>query len=497
MNSPSKIKIQQSKATLLFFCIIAVLTINANAQFKDTAPTSKHGTLTIGTQFVTNFSGFNNNLPFWLQADHYGLYDPHSGNGLLTARFYQPVTSDKNFSIYTSGMVAGRAADRSWAGLPFLSATLNYGILQFRAGRFSDPLGTNYHPLSSGSMVYSTNAMPVPKIMVKTRGFVDIPYTRGHAQFSAYLSHGWLEKSRYAKNAYLHQKYLYLKINYKMFEGIGGIVQNVQWGGTSPGYGQLPDSFNDYLRMVFSQNAEKNSSAPSSEKTNAVGNTVGGYDFNLRVNLNRFTLSFYRLFYLEDEISIRFRSPWDGMWGGAYISKSPHPFLKAFLYEHINTKRQNSFDWQAWGDDNYYNNSVYRSGWTYNNRVLGNPLLLTDGSQTSPIYNSIIVAHHIGANGFITPNLQWKAFYTFSRNYGRSGDQRIPGTKHTENGHTVYDLRPLSSLKKINHSLYISTAYTPPRHDRFQFELGLAGDFGQLYDRDRLGIMFGASYRIY
>ena len=483
--------------SLLLLTSLLVITLPARAQFKVSTSTPKHGNLTIGSRFLTNFSGFNDNLPFWLHADQYGLYDPHSANGLLTARFYQPVASGKRYSIYASGMMAGRAADRSWAGLPFLSATLNFSVLQLRAGRFSDPLGTNYHPLSSGSMLYSTNAMPVPKIMVKTRGFVDIPYTKGHLQFSAYLSHGWLEHSRYTKNAYLHQKYLYLKVNYKMLEATGGIVHNVQWGGTNPGYGQLPDSFEDYLRVVFSQSADQKSNAPGAEKTNSIGNSVAGYDFNLRVHLNHATLSFYRLFYLEDKVSTQFRSPWDGMWGAAYIAKKSHPLLKAFLYEHINTKRQDSFDFEPRGSANYYNNGVYGSGWTYNNRVLGNPLLLTDGSNRSPIYNNIILAHHFAADGFISPNLQWEIRYTFSRNYGQKNDQIIPGTRQPGSGPIHADLYPLSTLKKINHSFYLSASYTPPRHDRFQFELGLAGDFGQLYDSNRLGVMFGASYRVY
>jgi len=468
--------------------------VDANAQFKDDSKTTQGGTLTIGTQFLTNINKVRGNLPFWLQADRNGLYHPYSANGLLTARFYQPIVSGEQFSIYTSGMLADRAAGRSWAGLPFLSATVNIGVLQIRGGRFSDPLGTNYHPLSSGSLLYSTNALPVPKILIKTNGFVDIPGTYDHLQFSAYLSHGWLETSRYAKNAYLHQKYLYLKINYQPVEIIGGIIHNVQWGGKSPDFGKLPASFNDYLRVFFNQNADPNSNAPDNEIMNTIGNVVAGYDFNLRLNLDRTTLSFYRLFYLE--ASTQIRSIWDGMWGAAYISKKSNPFLNAFVYEFIDTKSGNVHDSVPRGAANYYNNGIYESGWTYMNRVLGNPLMLSNGSNQYPIYNNIIIAHHLAAQGFIQPSLQWKAYYTFSRNYGRNIDQIVPGTIWGWNPLRA-DLYPLNTLKKNNHSLYLSTTFTPPSHNQFQFELGVAADWGELYTSDRLGIMLGASYRVY
>lgn len=483
-----------SSSRLLLFIGFLLIVAKANAQFKDNYNESKDGTLVVGTQFLTNIHDIHDNLPFWLHADQYGLYHPYSANGVLTASFYQPVVSNEQFSIYTSGMLANRYAGRSWTGLPFLSATVNIGPFQLRGGRFSDPIGTNYHPLSSGSLLYSTNALPVPKILVKTNGFVDIPGTYKHLQFSAYLSHGWLENSRYARNAYLHQKYLYLKLEFQPIQIIGGIVHNVQWGGTSPVFGRLPDSFGDYLRVFFNENANANSDAPDNEKMNTIGNVVAGYDFNLRINLNSTTLSFYRLFYLEAATKVR--SIWDGMWGGAYISRESHPFLNAFVYEYINTKSGNVHDSEPRGAANYYNNGIYESGWTYMNRVLGNPLILTDGSNQYPIYNNIIVAHHLAAQGFIRSHMQWKVYYTYSRNYGRKDDQIIPGTAWGWNPLRA-DLYPIDTLKKVNHSFYFSTVYTPPAYKRFQFELGFAGDFGQLYASDRLGIMFGASYRVY
>ena len=50
--------------------------------------------------------------------------------------------------------------------------------------------------------------------------------------------------------------------------------------------------------------------APLGEDSNVVGNSIGAYDFNLGLIFNNVNLNIYRIFYLEDKVSTRFRSPW-------------------------------------------------------------------------------------------------------------------------------------------------------------------------------------------
>ena len=73
--------------------------------------------------------------------------------------------------------------------------------------------------------------------------------------------------------------------------------------------------------------------------------------------------------------------------------------IKNIIWEHINTKKMDSFDWEPRGTANYYNHRIYQTGWTYKNRVIGNPLILANNSLSLPIYNNIIVGHHIGFDG--------------------------------------------------------------------------------------------------
>ncbi|MDR8391135.1 capsule assembly Wzi family protein [Aliifodinibius sp. S!AR15-10] len=478
-------------------CFLLVLLMLLFTSLKAQDDRLPDGNLAVGATFNTNLDGLGSSLPFWLHANKQGLYDQRSANSLFYTEFSKPLVTGDQLSIQTSGRIIGRAAEESTLGIHRLSATANYGFLTLRVGKFVDPLGMNYHPLSSGSMQYSMNAEPVPKVVLQTDGFVDVPLSQGYVQFSSYLGHGWFENARYVKNSYIHQKYFYLKVNYKMLEGIGGIIHNVQWGGDHPTRGQQPSSFKDFWRVLWAKGAGENSNAPGGEISNVLGNSVAAYDFNLRVNLDQFRLTFYRLFYLEDKVSTRFRSPWDGMWGGGIIRTADHPVLKSFLYEHINTKRQDSFDFEPRGSASYYNNSFYPSGWTYKNRVLGNPLLLTDGSNIRPVYNNIIIAHHLGARGFLNPNVEWTAFYTFSRNYGEKRDQIIE-YKPAPREETIYgEYRPMEELKKINHSLYFGSTFLVPQYENLELSAGIALDVGELYSPDRVGLTFSAKYNIY
>ena len=76
------------------------------------------------------------------------------------------------------------------------------------------------------------------------------------------------------------------------------------------------------------------------------------------------------------------------------------------------------------GADRYYENSVYHSGWTYQGRTLGVPLI-TPAARTPglrgdrpSIGNSIVVAHHLAVEGHLGADFAYRVTGTYSRNYG-------------------------------------------------------------------------------
>ncbi|WP_245683966.1 capsule assembly Wzi family protein, partial [Rhodohalobacter halophilus] len=239
--------------------------------------------------------------------------------------------------------LALRVSGNSTAFFPELYLGAEYRAFRLDFGRFNRPIGLNNHNLSIGSMMVSRNAVPIPRIMLSTPEFTDVPWTNDILEFKAMVSHGWFTDERYVDSPYLHQKYLYLKVNAtKSLSAVGGIVHNAQWGGTHPTFGRAPQSFSDYLRIVFSRAADPDSNAPPAQITNALGNSVAAYEFALQYEGTGFDLSATRLFYLEDSVSKRFRSPWDGVWGINLEFHDENRLLNALTYEHINTRRQDA-----------------------------------------------------------------------------------------------------------------------------------------------------------
>lgn len=108
------------------------------------------------------------------------------------------------------------------------------------------------------------------------------------------------------------------------------------------------------------------------------------------------------------------------------------------------------------GNDNYYWNSVYRQGWTYFGRTVGNALLTP--------YNSRVWAYHGGIKGDIY-GFQYRAIVTYADNYGT---YRQPVRSH-------------------NTAALLEVRKTVPQAWGLEFGIALAGDFGTQY-----GNHFGA-----
>lgn len=411
-------------------------------------------------------------LPFWLHANRNGTVDSSGTNWINEIQLNRILLDRQDFSLQAGGSLVGRLSNNNSAHFSELYLQADWKGYRFSAGRFIDPIGFNNHELSAGSMMVSRNTTPVPRISISTPDFLDLPFAGGYLQYKGMFSYGWLEENRYVSNALLHQKYLYLKVNLGNFSAAGGMIHNVVWGGTHPEFGPLPQSFGDFLRVVAGQNADEESNAPGSDISNALGNAVAAYEFGLNYETDSFTLSATRLFYLEDRVSTRFRSPWDGVWGVNLVLKDEDQWLNAVTYEHVNTKKQDALPGQPLGRANYYNNGIYQSGWTYEGKVLGLPLL-GYSPEINRVSNNILVGHHLGAEGSFSDRLSWKLLLSYTRNYG---DEYVAGN-HLEQFSAFGDLQ-----------------YSLPGMEHLKLFTSLAMDAGELYPGS-LGLRAGIAYR--
>lgn len=465
-------KLNTAVVWLLLFGICAFIPHLSNAQHKD-----------LNYFYRTAFYGsIEGELPFWFGANVNGKVDQGSSNFINELGFTGTIIDKSDFSLSAGTNLVFRLSEDESLHFTELYTTANYHAFQLDIGRFNQPIGLNNHSLSIGSMMVSKNAIPITKIAVSNPEFVGVPFTDGVLEYKGMYSHGWFTGDRFVEDTYLHQKYLYLKFNIGDFSGIGGIVHNAMWGGTSenPDVGRLPQSFADYLRVITGSSADPDSDAPGGEISNALGNSLAAYEFGGTYENAQLKLSLTRLFYLEDSVSRRFRSPWDGVWGLNVQFKQENRLVNGITYEHINTRRQDSRSFQARGRANYYNHFVYRSGWSNYGRVNGIPLI-TYNSEDDRIDNNILVGHHMGITGYLSNHLGYKFFGTYSRNYGVVGGKVPPETID------------FPSRRQDQYSFLLKLDYDVPGVEGLQVNLSLASDMGEMYN-DNTGAMLGITW---
>ena len=89
------------------------------------------------------------------------------------------------------------------------------------------------------------------------------------------------------------------------------------------------------------------------------------------------------------------------------------------VYEFITTNNQSK---GGMGVDNYFSNSIYRSGWTYEGNAIGLPFILIDSNVevtaiNSPIVSNRVISHHFGFTGTVK-DILWQVKSSYVKNLG-------------------------------------------------------------------------------
>ena len=430
-------------------------------------------------------AAYQGDLPFWLVANHFGTVDRRPANFYLRGSVMKQLNSKRYFDWGYGLEALGRLSEHNTLHVHQWYGTLKLGPFNMTAGQWQRSLGVRDPFLSTGGLVMGENAAPFPGIEISMPVFVGIPGTQEFLQFRGHLGHGWLESNRFVSGSLMHEKSFYLRIfpDHYPIQLQGGVIHAVMWGGEHPRFGRLPQSLKDYLRIFFVQ--EGGTDAPDNEIVNVLGNTVGAYDFSIWYHARAWEILLFRHFYIETGPSLRFRNPLDGQWGLSFRRKKEGYFLDAITWEHINMLRQGAqySRGEARGPDNYYNNVLYQGGWTYRGRSIGLPLLFADGLRTG-IINNMVLAHHIGAEGSLPLQIDYRVLATFSRNYGAALIFEAPGSNRVINGFTP---------RTDNLSLLLSLSMPFPSENRLVINTAIAADYGSLYP-DNVGFFLGITW---
>lgn len=386
--------------------------------------------------------------PFWLMNNLQGLGSPKKNNGFIRGALFKKIDQNKRFSWGAGIDLVG-----GWhQTAPFQIHQL-YGEIKYR--RLSVLLGSkeiwgdyNNPRLSSGGLLYSGNAMPIPQLRAGIFTYAPFWGTKGWFSVKGYIAYGmftdsnwqksWVEEGkRYNTNVLYHSKGLWLRGgNIEKFPLTAevGIEMATQFGGKAYENGKIIDmkpSFIDWLKAFFP--TRETEEVLLGEITSIKGNMLGQYTIALSwMPKSDWSIRGYFEHFFEDQSQMTFEYGWkDGLWG-IEIEVPANRFVKGLVYEFLYTKDQTGavnhdktpeIPEQVSGRDNYYNHSLY-TGWQHWGMGIGNPLML------SPIYNAShqlkfldtrIIAHHIGIEGTPHDDVDYRILTSFSRNWGSYG----------------------------------------------------------------------------
>jgi len=368
--------------------------------------------------------------PFWLHSRQYGLNSTTPQSADILVGFEKKMVKEKKLFDYGFKADLLLQFDNSHTNIYFHEIYGKARLLVFDliVGSREEHFGNQDSTLSCGGFLFSMNARPMPKITIGIEHFTPVPFTYGYVEIKGALSHGWFTDNAYATGELLHHKYAYLKLGGKLPVHIQyGLDHVAQWGGTIPlpNFGKQPTSFQDYIRIFLGSSGGTNANVD--EQINALGNHIISQSLRLDVDILDFNIGGYWQNISEDGpiriIGKTMNTP-DGLWGISVRNRN-FKFIKGIVYEYLNTTDQSGpyhdKDGIVYGgNDSYFSNYAYRSGWSYFSSTIGTPFIFPqvlnkDGDWYS--INNRVIVHHVGIEGDIK-NFQYRFLSSFSKNYG-------------------------------------------------------------------------------
>lgn len=451
------------------------LVIAASLQLEAQSDTS----FTVFAEAGANVSS-TDRAPFWLISNSFGAISTTAPGGWIRAGLNGSVYSSGKINLALGTDILDHFSEQNDFSIQQAFLEFKLGIFSIKGGKWEEIFGNQNINLSSGGMLWSGNAAPKPKISLQIPNYTAVPLTNGFAQFKAGISHSRTGDNIFVKNVRLHHKFIYLRLGGEgplHFEY--GLHHFVKWGGisTDPAYGNLSESFSTFLKVLLASGNDDRS--PLQESQNAIGNHMGSHNLAVNYKVRKTSIDLYWQSIFEDGSGMRLRNFPDGLWGFT-LSSETWRNVSGLLIEFVKTTDQ-SGRYHAievdgtymiiGGNDDYFNHFIYKDGWSNQGMTIGSPLITSPALLTLEsdeyLANNRLTAFHFGLEGKIK-KVDYKAFYTFSRNYGTYSS-------------------PFSE-RKDQHSLLLKSTFTNLLPWNISMSVAAAADIGELFENN-VGIM--------
>ncbi|MDL2243616.1 capsule assembly Wzi family protein [Bacteroidales bacterium OttesenSCG-928-J19] len=434
---------------ILIFLILAISILPVFSQKATYYRTEAFGSMASG-----------DHTPFWIVNQNWGMTSLEPGNFYLRGGVFHEQQLNPECSFRAGiDLVGGNDSPYGNVWVQQLYGQLNWRVLRLDVGSREDYISPLNPSLSSGDFIQSNNSRPIPEVKISLPDFWTVPGTRdmislkGHFAIGKYLEDDWMKDrsqpvlENFATDVLTHHKSLFFRIGEIKKDSrqlLIGLQHYAHWGGTYHKYIKREEgwrweifnqstSLEDFVRMVFAQEGSSKSSL--TDQAHMAGSQWGAYFVGYDWLIQKKKVRAYMQHFFEDGSGMGFQNYRDNLLGIEYQSDQPD-LLSGLVFEYVYTKQQTGAihfnnDMQdeyqylykkGNGNDNYYHHVDYTQGPSYFGRTLGTPLLLSPGYNTdgSPSFKSSrILSFHLGAEGYLLPELQYRIMLTTGQSWGR------------------------------------------------------------------------------
>ncbi|MDD4637800.1 MAG: capsule assembly Wzi family protein [Bacteroidales bacterium] len=395
---------------------------------------------------IESTSGFSNGeqAPFWLISNKQGLSSLAKDNSYLRIGVFQSGNPDKKCTLSYGLDLATAVHYSSTFIIQQAYLDLHYKVLEASLGSKERWGEMKNQRLSSGGLMYSGNARPIPQARIGIPEFVAVPFThgwlqiRGHVAFGAFSDDRWQKDfvtagQKHTERVLYHSKALFWRIGKEHLTPFiyeGGLEMSAQFGGNSIAGNRktnMPNQPMDFLRVFIPSGGDK--STPLGEQTNVYGNHLGSWHSSLAYTHDEWKIRAYFEHYFEDHSMMFLEYGWKDGLAGVEITLPQRMMVQQVVLEYMTSRDQSGPIYNDTNDvipeqisatDSYYNHGIY-TGWQHWGMGIGSPLMLspiynTDGSIT--FKNNRLESTHLGVSGSLTREVSYRLLYTRSKSWG-------------------------------------------------------------------------------
>lgn len=381
----------------------------------------------IETQLYASESGIN---PFWMRSLQYGQVPMENPMAVIKAWIGKNYQIQKKYDWKYELEAAGWGAKQNDFSLTQAYISGRKGKWELWAGRRKEIYGLGDSTMTGGFYAWSGNAVPIPKIQIGTRDYLNL--IKGWLGVQMTFSHGWMDNQGPTIHGFLHQKSLYGRFGKpeSFINVFAGINHQVVWGGeakvkTGNNADYYPSHLDTYFYVVTALKDRKlvkpDSTSTYDDLGNQFGNHLGSFDLAIKLQPSWGEILVYKQSAYETGRGFALTQINDGLTGLSIKSKSGG-FIDKITLEYLYTANQGNYvsglaellhikDPHQSEIESYFNNG--RGSWQYGGKGIGTPLVIIDKeSQQGGGYSftlNAVKSFYLGLSGSITETLFWQS----------------------------------------------------------------------------------------